>query len=285
MVLSDSILLQISQKETSYNDLLTKMLASYSSIASAKAALSRVLKNLIAFGEIQKKDGYYFLTKKGKQTIESKLKNKILININNLLEKSIRANSLEHVDDIVKNIHTFLERGKSDSSLLKIGKTGATFYISDLESLKKELDNSIFHYTHLSSVLSTQINDLQKQNFEDYIIINLNKSVFDIIKDLVFFYGIEYLDIECSKEYIETINLFDNADFLIKKSEYIFKLNISDIKNFENLLLSNFEIAIQVRFKLYINEILVRFSFGKVYFLGPYDLITKIKKKRKGGNL
>jgi hypothetical protein len=29
----------------------------------------------------------------------------------------------------------------------------------------------------------------------------------------------------------------------------------------------------------------VRFSFGKVYFLGPYDLITKIKKKRKGGNL
>jgi len=52
MTLSDSILLQISQKKTSYNDLLTRILPNYSSKSSAKAALSRSLKNLIAFENI-----------------------------------------------------------------------------------------------------------------------------------------------------------------------------------------------------------------------------------------
>ncbi|MDD4049930.1 MAG: hypothetical protein PHX47_02870, partial [Candidatus ainarchaeum sp.] len=104
MALSDSILLQISQKKTNYNDLLTKMVSNYSSVNSAKAALSRALKNLVAFGEIEKNNDDYFLTEKGRQTIESKLKNKILININDLLEKSRKKSSLEDVDEIVKNL-------------------------------------------------------------------------------------------------------------------------------------------------------------------------------------
>lgn len=279
MVLSDSVLLQVSQKKTSYNDLLTKMLSNYSTTGSAKAALSRVLKNLIAFGQLEKKDDFYYLTEKGQSIVDSKLKNKILININNLLKESIRTNSLEHVDDIVKNLQMFFEKSKEDPSLLKVGKTSSNFYISDLVSLRKELDNSIVHYAHLSEILNNQINILQEQDFEEVAVFNLNKEVFKYITKLCKKNKIQELELKCSKEYPETIKLFESEKFFIKKSEFIYKLNTQDIIKLKKRLLNDFELAIQVRFKVYINEVLVRFSFGKVYFFGPYSIISKLIKK------
>ena len=279
MVLSDSVLLQVSQKKTSYNDLLTKMLSNYSTTGSAKAALSRVLKNLIAFGQLEKKDDFYYLTEKGQSIVDSKLKNKILININNLLKESIRTNSLEHVDDIVKNLQMFFEKSKEDPSLLKVGKTSSNFYISDLVSLRKELDNSIVHYAHLSEILNNQINILQEQDFEEVAVFNLNKEVFKYITKLCKKNKIQELELKCSKEYPETIKLFESEKFFIKKSEFIYKLNTHDIIKLKKRLLNDFELAIQVRFKVYINEVLVRFSFGKVYFFGPYSIISKLIKK------
>jgi len=279
MVLSDSVLLQVSQKKTSYNDLLTKMLSNYSTTGSAKAALSRVLKNLIAFGQLEKKEDFYYLTEKGQSIVDSKLKNKILININNLLKESIRTNSLEHVDDVVKNLQMFFEKSKEDPSLLKVGKTSSNFYISDLVSLRKELDNSIVHYAHLSEILNNQINILQEQDFEEVAVFNLNKEVFKYITKLCKKNKIQELELKCSKEYPETIKLFESEKFFIKKSEFIYKLNTQDIIKLKKRLLNDFELAIQVRFKVYINEVLVRFSFGKVYFFGPYSIISKLIKK------
>lgn len=279
MILSDSVLLQVSQKKTSYNDLLTKMLSNYSTKGSAKAALSRVLKNLIAFGQLEKKDDFYYLTEKGQSIVDSKLKNKILININNLLKESIRTNSLEHVDDVVKNLQMFFEKSKEDPSLLKVGKTSSNFYISDLVSLRKELDNSIVHYAHLSEILNNQINTLQEQDFEEVAVFNLNKDIFKYINKLCKKNKIQELELKCSKEYPETIKLFESENFFIKKSEFIYKLNTHDIIKLKKRLLNDFELAIQVRFKVYINEVLVRFSFGKVYFFGPYSIISKLIKK------
>jgi len=281
MALSDSILLQISQKKTTYNDLLTKMLSNYSSSGSAKAALSRALKNLIAFGDLEKDSDFYVLTEKGKITVESKLKNKILININDLLDKSKKRNSLEFVDDIISNLQIFLERGKQDPSLLKIGKTSSTFYIYDLINLKKEMDTSVNHYLHLSNVLTNQINILQEKNFEDMLIINLDSNIFEIIKFLYEKYNIEEIILECSKEYPETIKLFEETDGIFKKTDLSFKINIKDIDLLAKKLLDNFEITILVKFKIYINEILISFSFGKVYLFGPFNLINEIKEKRE----
>ena len=279
MVLSDSVLLQVSQKKTSYNDLLTKMLSNYSTVGSAKAALSRVLKNLIAFGQLEKKDDFYYLTEKGQSIVDSKLKNKILININKLLKESIRTNSLEHVDDVVKNLQMFFEKSKEDPSLLKVGKTSSNFYISDLVSLRKELDNSIVHYAHLSEILNNQIKVLQEQDFEEVVVFNLNKDIFKYIQQLCKKNKIQELELKCSKEYPETIKLFESEMFFIKKSEFVYKLNVHDIIKLKKRLLNDFELAIQVRFKVYINEVLVRFSFGKVYFFGPYSIISKFIKK------
>ncbi len=279
MALSDSILLQISQKKTNYNDLLTKMVSNYSSVNSAKAALSRALKNLVAFGEVEKNNDDYFLTEKGRQTIESKLKNKILININDLLEKSRKKSSLEDVDEIVKNLQIFLERSKQDPSFLKTGKTSSNFYISDLEILKKEIDSSVSHYTYISSILSNHITILKNENFEDYLIFNLNSKTFDLFKYVLELYSFEELTIDCSNQYPQTITFFESNNIFIKKNDFTFKLNIKDFDSFKDFILKDFEQSLSIRFKIYINDILVRFSFGKVYFFGPFTIIEKINKK------
>jgi hypothetical protein len=279
MALSDSIILQISQKKTNYNDLLTKMLSNYSSVNSAKAALSRALKNLIAFGEIEKNKDDYLLTEKGRQTIESKLKNKIVININELLEKSRKKSSLEFVDEIVKNLQIFLERSKQDPSLLKTGKTSSNFYISDLEVLKKEMDVSVSHYTYISKVLTNQIKVLQDENFEDYLILNLNEKLFLVFSYLISTYNIDELTIDCSNQYPQTISFFEQNDIFIKKNDFTFKMNMKDYDSFKDLLLNDFERSLSIRFKIYLNEVLVRFSFGKVYFFGPFTIIKNISEK------
>lgn len=279
MALSDSILLQISQKKTSYNDLLTKMVSNYSSVNSAKAALSRALKNLIAFGEIEKQKDDYLLTEKGRQTIESKLKNKILININDLLEKSRKKSSLEHVDEIVKNLQIFLERSKQDPSLLKTGKTSSNFYIKDLEILKKEIDSSVSHYAYISTILTNHIKILQTENFEDYLILNLDSNLFITFKYLINLYKAEEIIIDCSNQYPQTISFFEGNDIFIKKNDFTFKVPLKEFDSFKTFLLKDFERSISIRFKIYLNDVLVRFSFGKVYFFGPFNVIQKIYNK------
>ncbi len=281
MALSDSILLQISQKKTNYNDLLTKMVSNYSSVNSAKAALSRALKNLVAFGEVEKNKDDYFLTDKGRLTIESKLKNKLVININELLEKSKKKSSLEHVDEIVKNLQIFLERSKQDPSLLKTGKTSSNFYIKDLEILKKEIDSSVSHYTYISTVLTNHIKILQDENFEDYLILNLDNNLFLTFNFLIEMYNLDEITIDCSNQYPQTISFFEESTIFIKKNDFSFKLSLTEYDSFKELLLKDFERSINIRFKIYLNDVLVRFSFGKVYFFGPFNIIKKISEKNE----
>ncbi|MDD3177936.1 MAG: hypothetical protein PHR26_00280 [Candidatus ainarchaeum sp.] len=279
MSLSDSVLLQVNQKKTTYNDLLTKIIPNYSNVASAKAALSRSLKNLITFGQLIKKDDFYLLTDKGKNTVESKFKNKILISINDLLNKSRNTNSLEFVDNIVKNLQIFIERSKSDFSLLKIGKTGSTFYISDLDFLRKELENSVSHYNHILEVLKSQISILQDLDFEDFLIINFDKGSFKNIKSFCIKNNVSEINLEIYKNYPETENLFNSFKKFTKKSDNVYILQTKDILSLEKLLLDNFDIALQVRFKIYLNEFLLKYSFGKMYIFGPYNLLNNLKNK------
>ncbi|MEI8363851.1 MAG: hypothetical protein WCF78_00120 [archaeon] len=277
MVLQDSILLQISQKQTNYNDLLLRMTPNYKSSDSAKAALSRALKNLISFGEIEKKEELYILTEKGKHTVDSKLKNKILIVINDLLSKSKKANSLQYIDDIIKNIQVFIEKSKTDPSLIKVAKTSSTFYISDLNYLKEDIENKVTHYHHLLEILQKQINILQEENFEDFYSINLDENAFFHVENFCKINNLTDITIDCDKDSPETILLFVKNSKFTRKSDYVFSTSIINMPELKNILLSNFENTIQAKFKIYLNDILIKTSFGKLYFFGPYNLISKIK--------
>ena len=70
MTVMDSILLQINQKKTNFNELLTRIIPNYSSTESARAALSRVIKNLVSFGYIKKTEDFFEITEKGKKIEE-----------------------------------------------------------------------------------------------------------------------------------------------------------------------------------------------------------------------
>ncbi len=277
MTLLDSILLQINQKKTSFNELLTRIIPNYSSTESARAALSRVIKNLVAFEFIQKTEDFYEITEKGKKIVESKLQNKMLNNINSindLLQKSQPAKSLQYLDDIVKNLQIFLERSKEDTTLLKIGKTSATFYISDLEEIKKNIETRLVNF---EQSLDRQIMALKDLNFEDQFIINLDNNAFELIKELSNTNNISEIIIDCDKTDINSGMLFETHSEFTKKPDNVFLLKLSDIEILKKLLLSRLENIMQTRFKIYIKEIVIYLKIGRLYFTGPYNQIATIK--------
>ncbi len=278
MTLMDSILLQINQKKTSFNELLTRIIPNYSSTESARAALSRVIKNLVSFGYIQKTEDFFEITDKGKKIVEEKLQDKMLNNINSindLLQKSQPARSLQYLDDIVRNLQIFLERSKEDQTLLKIGKTSATFYISDLEDIKKNVETRLINF---EQSLDRQIMALKDLNFEDQFIINLDENAFSLIKELSENNNISELIIDCDKTDINSGMLFETHSEFTKKPDNVFVLKLSDIEILKKLLLSRLDIIMQTRFKVYVKEIVIYLKIGKLYFTGPYNQIQTIKE-------
>lgn len=279
MTLADSILLQISQKRTSFNDLLTRIMPNYSSTASARAALSRAIKNLVAFENIVKKDDFYEITNKGKKIVESKLKNKMLIIINDLLKKTKSTTNLVHLDDIIKNIQIFLERSKEDPTLLMAGKSSATFYISDLEELKESIEKRISNLNRLEQALDKQILSLKELNFEDMVISNLDSAAFEIIAELINLYSVKEIIIDCDKDDINSALLFENHYEFIRKPDNVFILKVEDLNALKKLVLTNLESIMQTRFKIYIKEAIIYLKLGKLYYTAPYEIIKKIRDK------
>lgn len=278
MTLADSILLQISQKRTSFNDLLTRIMPNYSSTASARAALSRAIKNLVAFENIVKKEDFYEITDKGKKIVESKLKNKMLIIINDLLKKSKATTNLVHLDDIIKNIQIFLERSKEDPTLLMAGKSSATFYISDLDELKESIEKRISNLNRLGQALDKQILSLKELNFEDMVISNLDSAAFEIIAKLIDLYSVNEIIIDCDKDDINSGLLFENHYEFIRKPDNVFILKAEDLNALKKLVLTNLESIMQTRFKIYIKEAIIYLKLGKLYYTAPYEIINQIRE-------
>jgi len=278
MTLLDSILLQINQKKTSFNELLTRIIPNYSSTESARAALSRVIKNLVSFEYIKKTEDFYEITEKGKKIVEEKLQDKMLNNINSIndiLQKNQPSKSLQSLDDIVRNLQIFLERSKEDQTLLKIGKTSAAFFISDLEDIKTNVNSRL---TNFNLSFERQIQALKDLNFEDQFIINLDNSAFELIKDLSITNNISELVIDCDKTDINSGMLFETHNEFIKKPDNVFVLKLNDIELLRKLLLSRLDIIMQTKFKIYIKEIAIYLKVGRLYFAGPYNQIATIKE-------
>jgi len=250
----------------------------YSSTASARAALSRAIKNLVAFEHIVKKEDFYEITDKGKKIVESKLKNKMLIIINDLLKKSKATTNLVHLDDIIKNIQIFLERSKEDPTLLMAGKSSATFYISDLDELKESIEKRISNLNRLGQALDKQILSLKELNFEDMVISNLDSAAFEIIAKLIDLYSVNEIIIDCDKDDINSGLLFENHYEFIRKPDNVFILKAEDLNALKKLVLTNLESIMQTRFKIYIKEAIIYLKLGKLYYTAPYEIINQIRE-------
>ena len=137
MTTKNSILLMIKQNPgIEYNALLNKYSANYSNINSARAALSRALKDLLIFGFLRKQENRFFATDKAIILVNSEMKNKLLLKLNSAINSK---DPLSEINLIVERLSTLIERAKHDSGLLKAAKARSDFSISDLEKIETKI--------------------------------------------------------------------------------------------------------------------------------------------------
>lgn len=165
MTAKNAILLIIKQSPgIDYNALVSRIASNYGSVNSARAALSRALKDMLAVGLIAKQDRKFVATEKGQVQIHSEMKNKLLIKLNQTIQTK---NSVNEIDAIVEQLAILIERGKQDTDLLKAAKGSARFLISDLRAINDQLNKRTNQLHYLQEVFNKQIEALSQLDFSD----------------------------------------------------------------------------------------------------------------------
>lgn len=167
MTAKNGILLMIKQSPgIEYNALLSRVTPNYGSVNSARAALSRAIKDMRAVGWIEKRDNHFFATEKGQVLIQSEMKNKLLLKLNQTLQSRDR---FQNIDSIVEQLAVLIERSKADADLLKAAKSAANFSISDLKLIHEQTAKRLGQLHYLQEVFQKQIDALQQLDFLDSV--------------------------------------------------------------------------------------------------------------------
>ncbi|HLD59249.1 MAG TPA: hypothetical protein VI977_06495 [archaeon] len=178
-----------------YNELLNRITPEYGSLNSARAALSRTLKDLAAVGFLQRQGSKLFVTDKGLLEINSEMKNKLLMRLNSSVKSK---NPVEEIESIVKMLQTLIERSKADNDLLKAAKSSSQFFISDLVDLKEKTEKKTQLLKYLSDVLLHQITALKELNFNEIKYIPFSVETAPVVLALIEKQEIALIPIECS---------------------------------------------------------------------------------------
>ncbi|MBI4210183.1 MAG: hypothetical protein HY544_01595 [Candidatus Diapherotrites archaeon] len=147
-----------------YNSLLTKFSHSYSNPNSARAALSRSLKDLTTLGYLVRKENRYSLLEKGEAEIYSEIKNKLVLGLN--MEVG-QKRAVDAIDSIVAKLQVLIERGRQDRDLLKTSKGSLDFPVSELDAISESLDKKVRHLEYISRVFSEQVRAMKELGFND----------------------------------------------------------------------------------------------------------------------
>ena len=172
MTARNAVLLIIKQNQgMEYHALLNKIAANYSTLNSARAALSRTLKDLRAFGLVTKQGSNLFITDKASTEISSEMKSKLLIRLNQLVRAK---NPHLGINPIVELLHALIERSKTDADLLKAAKGSTEFTVSELARINQRILTQVEQLSKVSKVFSEQINALKAFDFNDSRRMDLN---------------------------------------------------------------------------------------------------------------
>ena len=271
MTAKNAILLMVRQSPgITYNSLLGKTASDFGSINSARASLSRTLKDSVSFGLLKKKDNFYFITDKGNSTITFEMKNKLLMKLNTSLSSKKK---IEELDSIVEQLHTVIERSKNDSDLLRDARASATFYISDLNKMNSLANEKINHLSYLSKILSKQIDSLKKLNFNNSVFLPKEK---ESNKKLVLFFDSFNLNeffVECPETVFDLIS----NKFSVKSKKPNFSLKKELLLNFLSFVLS-LDFPETESIKIYFSSIQIKVTRLSVIVLGPSKEIEKLIK-------
>ncbi len=269
MTARNSILLMVKQSPgITYNFLLGKIASDFGSINSARASLSRTLKDGVSLGLLKKRDNFYFITDKGNSTISFEMKNKLLMKLNNL----VYSEKIDELDSIVEQLHTVIERSKNDADLLKDAKHSANFDISDLTEINSKVNSKIKHLTYLSKVLSKQLESLKELNFNDSLVLSKEKISVKKLVSFFNFFEAEDFSVECS----ETVFSRLAPKFSIKTKNPPFSLKKPFLSDFLSFIISTDLNQTEI-VKIYFSSIQIRIS-SSVLVSGPFSEIKKLRK-------
>ncbi len=183
MTAKNSFLLIIKQfPGIEYNVLLSKISSNYGSVNSARAALSRALKDMNALSWIEKRSNKWFATEKGQTVLNSEMKNKLLFRLNQSVQSKNRA---QEIDAIVEQLSVLIERSKNDADLLKAAKNAVRFSIQDLSVLSDEVNARLEQTRYWSEVFQKQIESLRELDFNDSRILTENENPISFVQSLV----------------------------------------------------------------------------------------------------
>lgn len=278
MTTQNSILLIVKQTPgISYNSLLSKIAVKYSSQNSARAALSRALKDLSAVNKIvvdQKKN--IFITDKGTASINHEMKNKLIMKLNTTVTSK---SNLLHVDSIAKQMHTLLERAKYDTNLLDSAKRTANFYIKDIEELNEKIKHKIHNLEYLSKTISSQANLLKEYDFRDFNRLHRNdETIAYIISSLKETHEenirVEIKSEDLQKVLVEKLGMKPKEEIIINLDKLIEILNL--LKEIELSISTDSTIL-----NIYSNSLLIRITTFSILITGPFSIVSKFQEEIK----
>ncbi len=163
MTSKTSILLIVSQSPgIDYQALLSKIAPNYANLNSARAALSRVLKDAVSFGMVTKQNHQLFLTEKGQASLKVKMHDKLVLKLNQIMNvRSVSSNP----DPLVQHLSVLLERGKIDPRLLDNARASVNFSVDELHRVHEGVKQNIKHMEYLEKTLANQLQQLRELNF------------------------------------------------------------------------------------------------------------------------
>jgi len=276
MTARNSILLILKQNPgIEFNALLAKIASNYGNINSARAALSRAIKDLNARGLVKKKQKKIFPTDKGLALLGNEMKTKLILRLNSLVK---HRNSDENIDSIVQLLSTLIERSKADVDLLKAARGNTSFFVSDLEKLKKALSNKANHLNYLTNVLAQQIEVLRKLNFSDNISFSWNQKTKNFVNLAIERTAGTDIIVECL-----------NSDFLEKAKQKFFNQKVQEKsillnKNqvIELMDLSEESVSLASNpINIYAGSIKVQLNHPNIFFIGPVQELLEIEQENK----
>lgn len=267
MTAKNTILLIIKQNQgIEYNSLLGKVSQNYSNVNSARAALSRALKDLSIFGFVTKQNNSFYITDKAESMLGSEMKNKLVLKLN----QQVRSSRQSSIESIVETLSTLIERSKHDENLLKAAKTSSDFFISDLENLQADAKKKISQLQYLERVLFEQINYLKETNFND-----VKKTSFANAKETIQSVCIQQNISEIALEvYQGKLREILSAALPLKfreNSSSLKKENMADF--FSALEKESFGTGDVV---LFLPPIKAKIGLAECYFIGPFSSISSL---------
>jgi len=252
-----------------YSSLLAKTAGDYSNINSARAALSRTLKDLKVYGYVQGLNNGFFITPKAELEISAELKNKLVMKLNSLVNAK---NSEQEIDAIVEHLHTLIERSKSDKDLLKAAKGSTEFFITDLSRLRGNVDRQAKHFSYISGILEAQISSMEELGFKDSMEMDSSEAGDELAR------AASKLNLH---DFVVEVNKEEALNALGRKFEGKVKGN-SFSKKIASLAAVIREAARRCAgdssliVTLYLGALSARLHNNIVYVVGPYTMLEKI---------